>query len=1095
MSEATPTAADPRGETPAPSRLLAALEEANARWPTERKLLVCRDRGEGRELLRALALRTGGWLGWEPTTLRDLAAELAFVTLADRGLRVLDEIELGAVTDAALDRIVHLQGERSRLRGVADAPGFRRAVAGAIEALRLTGWTARELRGFARRNAKLAEIALVLGEYEAELERRSGVDAAGQLGVAMEVFDAELPFLDARLVLSPGLGTRGRAGELLARLREAGASLLDAEPVIGLAPPPGVLVPAATGPSSAGAMPPAGSSPQLDLVLADRSGEPARASLPPPTRLSWLHAPERAHEAVEPLRIEFFQAASPTAEIREVLRRAVREGLRWDDVEIVTTDPDVYGCALDTLAGKLGIPVTYGVGLPLERSRVGRVLRGYLTWIAHGLHAKFLWDGLANGDLRPPEVDGRGPSRAGAARALRRLGIGWSRQRYATVLEAIPGMLSDDSAWMRMRRDDEDLDEAELRRRLEQRRLELASVQRFLQAVLEAIPPGVGEGGAAQAEPTVSAAALAAGALRFLRLFQPRAGAAEAESLERLRDRLTRIAEVATREVPLPVSIAELQSALSTLRALPPGTLGRQPWTSAAGAVHLTDLAHGGRAHRPVTFLVGLDAERTSLVGRVDPVLLERDRQALNGRATPLRELPLVAERVAENRYRLALLLASLRGTVTLSCAAWEAATGSELSPSPLLLQALRARNADPRLGFAALEEELKVPVSPVPAGSGELDATDVWLGALAQEDLLLAGEGLIRSAFAGLDSGLAAAEARLSGAPGVHYGFVPAAARLDPRTRRSAVSPSALQTLARCPLAWLHTYGLGLRKPQDAEYVAGRWLDDRERGSLLHAVFERFVSDWMHRQHELAKPAAEADLDRIVEEELVRARQAIPPSSDFAFEVESDEIRRSARLFLRAERGEDGGTWIAAERAFGSEGEAVEVTLPSGATLRLKGRIDRVDRLAHGGLRVIDYKGGRGSFYERAVGEPPFKGGRQIQPGIYVLAAEALGLGDVARFEYRFPSERGEGRVVAYTRGELDDALGVAEQLLDLVRAGALLPSDDPGDCKFCDHQAICRVTKGAYGRMSSPPAAWSERNRDLPIFGALRRLRSGAR
>lgn len=60
-------------------------------------------------------------------------------------------------------------------------------------------------------------------------------------------------------------------------------------------------------------------------------------------------------------------------------------GRRWDEVEIVATDPIAYGCALDALASRLGIPVTYAVGLPTERTRQGRATVAYLRWIQEGI--------------------------------------------------------------------------------------------------------------------------------------------------------------------------------------------------------------------------------------------------------------------------------------------------------------------------------------------------------------------------------------------------------------------------------------------------------------------------------------------------------------------------------------------------------------------------------------------------------------------------------------------------------------------------------------------------------------------------------------
>src|SRR4051812_45136654 len=67
----------------APSALLRSLQAFGATHSTERKLLVGPTLLWGRELLRALARTTGGWIGWEPTTIRALADDLALVALSD----------------------------------------------------------------------------------------------------------------------------------------------------------------------------------------------------------------------------------------------------------------------------------------------------------------------------------------------------------------------------------------------------------------------------------------------------------------------------------------------------------------------------------------------------------------------------------------------------------------------------------------------------------------------------------------------------------------------------------------------------------------------------------------------------------------------------------------------------------------------------------------------------------------------------------------------------------------------------------------------------------------------------------------------------
>ncbi len=1107
-----------------PFRLLAALDEADARHPTERKLLVCRDHGEGRELLRALALRKGGWMGWEAATLRDLAGEMALAGLADRGLRTIDEIEQAALVDSALDEVVEQRGAKSLFAPLSDGVGFRRAMAGAVEALRLAGVTPEQLNSRAGGGVRLAEVGLILRAYVRALERGRAADSATVLQQALAAFDDEFPLLAARVFLAPGLGTRALTGKLLAKLRGAGAEVLTSDRVFGLEPPAGMLAPPPdagepSGPGRSSRSTTGGNgrkatrsaragssraSHQLELLPA--AGASGSRSLEPsaekesdrissaggsalPTVLAWLHAPAALPADVEPVEIRLFRAASPSSEMREVLRRIVETGARWDQVEIIASDPVTYGCALDVLATSLGIEVTYAVGLPLERSRVGRVLRTYLTWLEEGLHARPLWEALASGDLRAPPVEGRWPSRSRLARELRGLGIGWGRDRYAEARRRIASELEAGAplpVWV-----EAELDEAEVASRRDRRRRDLLSLDGFLGRLLEALPEGYGRGGTDDA-PRLSASALARGALRFLRLFEAR-GEREEEALRRLGDVLQSVAAFSVRATRLDAALAELRGH-AAIRVPAPHTRGKQPWSSAGGKLHLSDLVHGGKTGRPFTFLVGLDVERTSAGRTQDPILLDADRRALSP------DLPTTADRIAETGYALAALLAGLRGSVTLSHSGWDASDGSALAPAPVLLQALRVRERDPLLGFEiaqggrpGLDEALGDPVSPVPSGRGRLSSDDVVLGTLSRGPLLLDGAGLVRDVFPLLAAGLGASDARQGAALTSYQGLIAGTESLDPRDRPGhSISASGLQTLASCPLQWFYRYGLKARPPEDPRYDPARWLDEAQRGTLLHTVFQRFGTTYRGRQPEILEAAARDLLLDIVREELARSRQNVPPPSAAAFAAESTEIEHSALTFLEMERDALDGEWEAFELEFGTPGTpTASLALPGGRRLDVRGRVDRVDRLPGGKLRVVDYKTGATRYYERKAGEPLFSGGRRIQAGVYAGVVEAL-LGEpVELFEYRFPSSRGEHGRVAYARHELDAAGPVIARLLDLVSGGLFLATDDPADCAYCDFREVCRVT-GKGDDTESPPAEWARRHgAALPEYALLRDLR----
>jgi ATP-dependent helicase/nuclease subunit B len=193
--------------------------------------------------------------------------------------------------------------------------------------------------------------------------------------------------------------------------------------------------------------------------------------------------------------------------------------------------------------------------------------------------------------------------------------------------------------------------------------------------------------------------------------------------------------------------------------------------------------------------------------------------------------------------------------------------------------------------------------------------------------------------------------------------------------------------------------------------------------------------------------------------------------------------------LLRRGDRGE----WWKLEIAFGDDEKAGVYELGDGRALRIRGRVDRVDRLPGGGLRVVDYKTGKSTYHQKSPKKPPFDGGRQLQPAIYAAALQQL-LGErVARFEYRFPTERGESEIVAYEEQEMRAAVQIVRDLLEQAESGAFLPTTDGRDCGICDCRPICRVASNAHGS-ASPRAEWAKEHVDLEVFHIMRGLRGVA-
>ena len=1043
---------------PAMSRLLASLVRVNAASPHDRKRLLGVDVNHGRELLLALARQTGGWVGWEATTLRGIADDLAFVTLHARGLRVASDVELTSFVTAAFERVIETKMVDAQFASMLQHRGFRIALQDSILELRIAGVSPAELRDASQPGSPAAQLVPVFEEYTRVLSKRRAVDPAGVFSVALEAFDAESPMvLDGITALAPTLTTSGVTGALVQKLLAAGAILLDVDR----------------------AMPRAAASEDAAIgttLLALQDDSFARSVL------GWSLATRvpttiDAQFDATTTTVDLFAASTPSEELREVCRRVMREGLRWDDVEIVTTDPDTYGIALDALCQQLDIGATMLKGIPLVRTRIGRALERWFTWLENGLPADVLRQALEAGDI---PVQAANIDAHDVALELRAQRIGWGRARYDALL-----------ARLSLQRDtlvaDRDDDETELARRGKRqvkvwRETGLADVLREL---LPLTPP-VPERGS-HIEVRTTSAALATATLAYIKGLVLR-DAAEEQTMDRLSRRLGRLAELDEDESDFSAALAALRESLADLRAWPPTGMARKPYRADGGLLHLTDLSHAGSSGRTRTFVIGLDAERTSGDTRQDPLVPDAVRRAIGGG-----RLPDSTDRRAQWLERLGVSLSSLRGRVTLSWAT-RGADGRDAGPSPLLLQMFRVLGSDPLRTFEELRAHAMPMACAVPASSdaGALDARDVWLHAIGSAPALLNATAVVRAAFPMLDAGLTAFDRAQSPELSAFHGYVPdAGAALDPtRPRATPVSPSGLETLGKCPLQWFYKYGLGLRPPQDPEYDAEAWLDALQRGALLHEVFEVFAKAYLGRQAAIVEAAASATLEAITQATIDKWCVVVPPPSDSVCAAESAELHRSARAFLQMEREAlergEAATWTAIEYGFGDSTRA-QYLLTDGSSIALIGRADRIDTMADGSLRVVDYKTGKPTHYRPSARAAAYNGGRLLQPALY---AEAIGnemRRTVSRFEYRFPTDRGGNEIIPFDAAALADTRGVVTSLVDHVRTGRFLPTNDANDCKNCDFGSICRVQSTEYAALS-PRAEWAKANSEsLPDYASM--------
>ena len=268
-----------------------------------------------------------------------------------------------------------------------------------------------------------------------------------------------------------------------------------------------------------------------------------------------------------------------------------------------------------------------------------------------------------------------------------------------------------------------------------------------------------------------------------------------------------------------------------------------------------------------------------------------------------------------------------------------------------------------------------------------------------------------------------------------------------------AAYAVSRVERYVECPFKYFAAHVL--RLDEEREEQSG--LTPQERGQLLHALFESFFREWnasgrgalradtLEEALTLFEHIAErhlADLpeaDRALERTYLLGSAVAPGLAEraFAFEIEHgiDVTERLLEHVLE-------GTFVFHGAAGPRE-------------LSLKAKADRIDLLADGTLRVIDYKIGRAPKMSRALQLPVYGICAQQQ-----LDGRGGGRWPVSRAGYVAFKEKNPFVSIGIN---LEKALAEGEQrLLDAVagiEGGSFPPRPhEPWLCSRCGYSLVCR-------------------------------------
>ena len=1037
----------------------------------DEKIFVVPSYQVGHQIGELLTKSGESWVNLRFSTLPSLAQEYAGMGISEGEARLISGSSAAIVLNKVFSNL--LDEERlDYFGGLKPSPGIIRALHQSIHALRMDGKKSGDLvpANFISEK-KGREIRLILESYEEELERKKFVDLPGLYFVALEnagnyALNQEKYFLilqnSSLSRLEKEFLTKAAGKRLVLVPQDAVEGIERPRHYVEIASPP-----SAARNDSVARNDTAGIS-ALSAVARNDSEEPeSKSDL---ERGRWLFAPYNAPPPFNDGTLELARATGPSNECREIMRRITGEKIPLDDVEAVYPPGITYPSIFYVLSEKSGLKVTFGEGIPPGFTSPGKVFSSVLRWMEGNFQSAELCRMIEGGDLKPYGKEKGALSAQKTSRYLKKAMIGWGRERYGERLENLKKSYQSKASKI----PDEEVEDKTPE--YETIINDIGRVQRLVKAMLDCLP--VWEEGEA-----VDLGDLCRGISRFLKEFARIRNEADREAYAAIRAKLDEVSELETVSLAKEDAFERLRILLDGVRV---GASGPQP-----GHLHISSFRSGGFSGRPLTFIAGLNQEHFPGTGYQDPFLLDEERARISA------TLKTTEDTLRENLYGMAALVSGLRGRAVFSYSAYDIVEERPSFPSSLMLQAFRLVEGNPRLDYSALLEGHPEPHGFLPGEMAKaFDTIDWWMQKLASDGTLHDGVDAVKGCFPDLGQGIDALDIRRDWKLSPYEGMVQVNAQdVHPVFNKNVImSSSRLELLASCPFAYFLNYILGLYKPEEVEFDPSVWLDPLQRGSLIHEIFCAFMSEVKKRKEKVEKHTHLPLIREIAEETIAQYKEEIPPPSEGVFARERGEVMQALDVFLAAEEklGEkveplmfEVVFGIEEEKGAGME-EAVEVALAPGRSFRLRGRIDRIDRVGSGRYRVVDYKTGRYSRYDKLR---CFGGGRALQHVLYALAAEEIlkktGVDSsprVVESGYYFPTRRGEGKEVVVGEFDRKALKELLAELLDIVAKGHFIVGLDV-TCGYCDFLPVCG--DGAVERAKAKKPANPEE------FGVVDRLK----
>ncbi|SDW06241.1 ATP-dependent helicase/DNAse subunit B [Marinococcus luteus] len=702
------------------------------------------------------------------------------------------------------------------------------------------------------------------------------------------------------------------------------------------------------------------------------------------------------------MNMQLYRSVTKEVEIKEAFQQIHQNTTTAEQTLWLFPENEAYENHLAQFLDAKNVPYTSANGFSAIKSTSGQLIQG----ISHWLNSQYSASEVCS-MLREGIIDIKHPNKIAAL--LEKADIRWGKQQYEKKLNDFINSLEDE-------------------REIKQAR----KAKRFIRSFFKYIPEEGIEIGQQEFIQSI---------IQLINKNSKAYSAFDEVSKQKIIEYLQQTSEFNKEVATSKKLLNELVESLVSLKVLASGPK--------AGYLHLAPFSKGLFVQRNNVHFFGMD--QSSVPGQVkeDPLLLDKEREALGD------SLPTSKEKMTEKTFWITQLLLQQQGkNVGMSYTTFDTIANRSVFPSSFFLQAFR--NVYQLKNASLKEMENNLPVLEQTSENTTVEE-NLWRKALKDQQHVQIGE----DAHELYPSETAKQEQRQAREREIlteHDGNVPLQEdAYDPRANNElAMSAGKLELLGKCSYAYFLNSVLKVNKKEVRDFDPSVWLDEAERGTLLHELYETFVNKSFKKQSNLSWE----EFSQLAEERVEEWKIENPPPSEHVFERTKQTILRACYIFYQNEQENVSTRVEAVEYSFGiNEDNFAKIPLLDGTAFQLRGKIDRIEKASEQRLRVIDYKSGKPRRY--SISEP-YKGGRMLQHYLYAKALENLIDSEeiVVESGYYFPTDRGYGETAIHevTSTYEEQGENVLNQMLNIVKHGDFVMTDDPKDCNFCDYATICK-------------------------------------